>query len=335
MTKAPSVNQMRFLSSSALPKADQLMLAASCSAADAIRSAPSGAARRVQKVLTWTDEAQAENAPRPSNPSYGRPAAICHHLRGASGLSARFGLQHLDLAAGLLDGGDRALRGGEDFERQFRFQFALAEDLHAIARPRADAGRAQGLDRHRLGGVELARIERLLDAAEIDLVNVACGRIDEAALGQAAMQGHLAAFKALDAHAGAGRLTLAAATRLLAFAGADAAPDAGARLRGARIVGDVVEFHVCPHRPSMTRTRCATLAIMPRAAGVSRTALRRPILLRPRPIRVWRGSILRPMALTGWSSVIILGVVDMMGFPIMNPTHRPRRRRVGTAAWIL
>jgi len=36
MTSAPSVNQMRFLSSSALEKADQLILAASCSAADAI-----------------------------------------------------------------------------------------------------------------------------------------------------------------------------------------------------------------------------------------------------------------------------------------------------------
>ena len=36
MTSAPRVNQMRFLSSSALAKADQLILAASCSAADAI-----------------------------------------------------------------------------------------------------------------------------------------------------------------------------------------------------------------------------------------------------------------------------------------------------------
>src|SRR5271169_6428666 len=33
---APSVNQMRFLSSSAFEKADQLMFAASCSAADAM-----------------------------------------------------------------------------------------------------------------------------------------------------------------------------------------------------------------------------------------------------------------------------------------------------------
>ncbi len=36
MTSAPSVNQIRFLSSSALAKADQLILAASCSAADAM-----------------------------------------------------------------------------------------------------------------------------------------------------------------------------------------------------------------------------------------------------------------------------------------------------------
>ena len=45
MTSAPSVNQMRFLSSSALEKADQLILAASCSAADAIDCAPIGASR--------------------------------------------------------------------------------------------------------------------------------------------------------------------------------------------------------------------------------------------------------------------------------------------------
>ena len=90
--------------------------------------------------------------------------------------------------------------------------------LDAIARARADAGLDQGLNRHCLGGIELARIERLLNPADVDLVNVAGRRIVEAALGQAAMQRHLATFEPLDPHARTRRLALAAAARLFAFA---------------------------------------------------------------------------------------------------------------------
>ena len=38
MISAPSVNQMRFFNSSALAKAEKLMFAASCSAADAMET---------------------------------------------------------------------------------------------------------------------------------------------------------------------------------------------------------------------------------------------------------------------------------------------------------
>src|SRR5262249_7532442 len=65
----------------------------------------------------------------------------------------------------------------------------------------------------------------------------------EAALGQAAVQRHLAAFKTLDAHAGARGLALSATARGLALAGADAAADAHALLARARIVGDIAELH--------------------------------------------------------------------------------------------
>jgi hypothetical protein len=57
------------------------------------------------------------------------------------------------------------------------------------------------------------------------------------------MQRHLAAFKALDAHAGARGLALAAAACSLALAGADATADPHALLARAGIVGDIAELH--------------------------------------------------------------------------------------------
>src|SRR5271166_4687478 len=124
MTNAPSVNQIRFLSSSALAKADQLILAASCSAADAM-------------VLS-------ERRPDPSAPvQNGVPAASS----GAAGLPLSYGrrrrqrqpgrrrglrsgwrrlllAQGLQASSGLLDRRGGALRGRRDFESRFRFQFA-------------------------------------------------------------------------------------------------------------------------------------------------------------------------------------------------------------------
>ena len=65
----------------------------------------------------------------------------------------------------------------------------------------------------------------------------------EAALGQAAVERHLAALEAVDGDAGARLLALDAAAGGLALARADAAADALARLAGARVVGDFVELH--------------------------------------------------------------------------------------------
>src|ERR1700722_18784123 len=61
-----------------------------------------------------------------------------------------------------------------------------------------------------------------------------------------------------------------------------------------------------PYRLSTTRSRCATLAIMPRLAGVSATLDFRPILLRPRPLSVARCEPGRPMPLPVCSSVMVL-----------------------------
>src|ERR1700744_1806066 len=102
------------------------------------------------------------------------------------------------------------------------------------------------------------------------------------------MQRHLAALKAFNAHPGACGLALPAAAAGLAFAGADAAADAFARLAGGRTAGKFVQLH--GRYFSTTSTRCATFAIMPRVAGVSTSSAVRPILLSRNPTSVsrWR-----------------------------------------------
>src|SRR5262249_43360873 len=136
--------------------------------------------------------------------------------------------------------------------------------------------------------VELAGVDRLLHAAEIHLVHALAEDVGEAALGQAAMDGHLPALEALDGDARARGLALAAAPAGLALAGADAAADALARLARAGPILELAELHcLSPCGPS-TSTRCCTLAIMPRVDGVSGTSATRPMRLRPRPIRFWR-----------------------------------------------
>src|SRR5690606_5899918 len=100
------------------------------------------------------------------------------------------------------------------------------------------------------------------------------------------------ALEALDGHARAGLLTLDAASARLAEARADAAADALARMHRAFLVPEFVEFHrscsSLPQASSTTRTRCWTLAIIPRTEGVSSKVARRCSLLSPRPISVAR-----------------------------------------------
>src|SRR5277367_6665008 len=151
--------------------------------------------------------------------------------------------QRLEDAAGFLDSGRSALRRRLDFESRPCRPGSDAEDLDAVAPSGDDPGFHQALDRDRLGHVKLAGVDRALNPAQVDLVIDQSRRRVEAALRLTAMQGHLAAFEALDADARAGRLALAAAAGLLALAGSDAAPDADAGLRRSWVVSHFVEFH--------------------------------------------------------------------------------------------
>src|SRR5439155_24250510 len=85
---------------------------------------------------------------------------------------------------------------------------------------------------------------RRLHLAEVHLVQPQ-RKLDvlEATLGQPPVQRHLAALEALDAHARARSLALAAASAGLADARADAAADAKALLDRAFARGDLVELH--------------------------------------------------------------------------------------------
>src|SRR4029077_20909039 len=65
----------------------------------------------------------------------------------------------------------------------------------------------------------------------------------EAALGNAHVERHLAAFETVDGNTRARDLALAATARRLALAGADAAAHAHAPLARARIVGELIELH--------------------------------------------------------------------------------------------
>src|SRR5207244_1914391 len=121
----------------------------------------------------------------------------------------------------------------------------------------------QGLGIHGRAGVELAGVDRALNAAEIDFVELLGEwRVFEAALRQPAMERHLAALEPFDAHARAGGLALAAATGRLAGAGADAAAEAVTFLAGAWTVGEFVKFH------------CRLLVLLSSGPAINRASLR-------------------------------------------------------------
>src|SRR5262249_11059849 len=152
----------------------------------------------------------------------------------------------LNRAARLLDRSYGRFRGAMNLDVE------LGLDLATTEQPDAVLGAAQHAGFHQRFGVDDAcrvdqlGVDRLLQAVEIDLDELQAEDVVETALGQTAMQGHLAAFKPLDAHAGARGLALAAAACLLALARADATADTHALLARAGIVGDLAELH----RPS-------------------------------------------------------------------------------------
>src|SRR5690606_23569493 len=114
---------------------------------------------------------------------------------------------------------------------------------HAVLDAAQHACGDQRLGRNRRLGVELAGVDGLLDPPERHDVEIARKDVVEAALGQTAVDRHLAAFIAVDRHARAGLLTLHAATAGLAEAGTDTAADALARLASAFLVAQFIEFH--------------------------------------------------------------------------------------------
>src|SRR5215472_14259123 len=154
----------------------------------------------------------------------------CPELRLVSclGRLRRLRRNHLDAAAGLLDRGDRGLGGAGDLDRELRLDLALGQQADAVALAPDHAGSHQRRAIHRGARLELARLDRLLQAADIDLDKVQPVDIVEAALGHAHVERHLAALEAVDGHARARRLALAAAPGGLALARADTAPDAHA-----------------------------------------------------------------------------------------------------------
>src|SRR5690606_12976198 len=178
-------------------------------------------------------------------------------------------------------------------------------------------------------------IDSSLNTAERYNVEALCEDVGEAALRQTAVDWHLAAFEAIDRDARTGLLTLDAATTGLAGARTDTATNALARLDRTWLVTQIVEFHISIslryHASSTTRTRCGSLAIMPRTAGVSSSVLRRCILLRPRPISVARCSAGRRIGLPICSTVTVLPFFSAITqIPCLWRIRWPERPRTNT-----
>ena len=159
----------------------------------------------------------------------------------------------------------------------------------------------------------------------------------EAALGQAAMQRHLAAFEAADRDAGAGRLALAAAAALLADAGADAAADAHAQLARAGLVFDFVEPHRTASSLGFLRRRRSTMRtrwrnLVDHAAHGRSIFERRACgrsLLRPRPISVLVWIAGRRLALRDLLDVRHAVFLAAMSLQLLAKRQSARRSRLG------
>src|SRR5690606_9311753 len=89
-----------------------------------------------------------------------------------------------------------------------RFKLTGAEQPHSVLRSPHDARRDKRFKINGLGRIDLAGIDRLLQAAEAQLIPLFPLPLVEAALRQAPVKRHLAAFEAADAHASARFLPL-------------------------------------------------------------------------------------------------------------------------------
>src|SRR4051794_40803355 len=126
--------------------------------------------------------------------------------------------QDLHRAARLLDRRDGGLRSAVDLDVQLGLEFTTAEQAYTVLGAPDDPRLNQrgGIDGFL--GIEQLGIDRLLNPIQIELGEFQPENVVEAAFRQAAMRRHLAAFEALDAHAGTRGLALAAAACRLALA---------------------------------------------------------------------------------------------------------------------
>src|ERR1700716_1303435 len=214
---------MRFFSSSAFASAEKLRFAASCSAAEtmfgflprpsrchALRS------RGIQQTpdIIWCSASISPSSCRPDCPPGWAMTQMLRRL--AFVLLCR--RQDFHRAARLLDRRDGGFRSAVNLDIQLGLEFAAAEQPHAILCASQDAGFHQRFGVDGSLGVEQLGVDRLLNAVEIDLGKFEPENIGEAPLRQAPVYRHLAAFEALDAHAGTRGLALAAAAGSLALA---------------------------------------------------------------------------------------------------------------------
>src|SRR5205823_1133110 len=159
MTSAPRVNQIRLLSSVAFENAPKLMLAASCSAADAMYPSYPKRARarpftaRIGRYLLVVGRL----------PLWPTLALLRRGLRLGCGTA-----EQDDLAARCFDRLDRRLGGARHLDRDRRAEGAFRQKADAVARAAQDASRHELCGVEPALGGELAGIDRLLQAAEID-----------------------------------------------------------------------------------------------------------------------------------------------------------------------
>src|SRR5476651_940595 len=240
---------MRFFSSSALARAPKLRLAASCSAAETmfgflprLYRCHVPRRRHIQQTPDINLVLGFRKIHRPGMPDRPLEPAMTQMLRSFAFVFLRW-RQDFHRAAGLLDRRDGGFRRAVNLDRQLGLDLAAAEQAHAGLGAADRAGFHQRFGVDGALGIERLGIDRPLNPVEIDFGEFEPENIGEAALGQTPMQRHLAAFKALDAHAGARGLALAAAAGGLALAGANATADPHALLARAGIVGDIAELH--------------------------------------------------------------------------------------------
>src|ERR1700730_16697808 len=227
---------MRFFSSSAFASAEKLRLAANCSAAETMVLAPNApnipaiAPCRLDYPLTgkWK-----------RCTCFASPAASLRPSRRSGFLWC----EYLDRSARLLNRRDGGFGCAVDGKLQRHLDFTSAEQANPVLGAPQHLAPDQGLDVDRVAAIERATLDSRLDAIEVHHVELEREYIVETALRQSPMQRHLSTLEALDAHAGACSLTLAAATASLALPGPDTAADAHAPLAGPRVVGNLIELH--------------------------------------------------------------------------------------------